>query len=190
MVLLNLLIAIMGDTWQRVKDSADEEWKFLLVQDMEEFFDLHPVPPPFNALVLLSRIHQHMLSDGSVPLSVYGGRRGPLLSAGDIKKKSKVAQLDLLRKRAAEEAKTMEAQMERLSGNVSLSTERLEQLAQASDATRRAVAMLQLSQQQMQQQMQGAPPAQSLPASAERGVFGRRGSMARLGSTKCLSMKR
>ena len=32
-VLLNLLIAIMGDTWQRVKDTADEEWKFLLVQE-------------------------------------------------------------------------------------------------------------------------------------------------------------
>ena len=31
-VLLNLLVAIMGDTWQRVKESADEEWKFLLVQ--------------------------------------------------------------------------------------------------------------------------------------------------------------
>jgi len=31
-VLLNLLVAIMGDTWQRVKDSADVEWKYLLVQ--------------------------------------------------------------------------------------------------------------------------------------------------------------
>ena len=30
-VLLNLLVAIMGDTWQRVKESADEEWKFLMV---------------------------------------------------------------------------------------------------------------------------------------------------------------
>jgi len=52
---------------------------------MEEFFDLHPVPPPFNALLLLRRIHAHYATGGAAPLAHYGGRRGPLLSASDIK---------------------------------------------------------------------------------------------------------
>ena len=149
-VLLNLLIAIMGDTWQRVKDSADEEWKFLLVQDMEEFFDLHPVPPPFNALILLHRIHNH--TTGRASLSHHGGRRSPLLSASDLKKKSKIAQHELLRKQAAEKSKTIEAQLAALAASQLLATERMEKLAAATGHTQRAVNQLQDLQQQQQQQ--------------------------------------
>ena len=35
-LLLNLLVAIMGDTWQDVKDQADVEWKFVTVESITE----------------------------------------------------------------------------------------------------------------------------------------------------------
>ena len=149
MVLLNLLIAIMGDTWQSVKESADEKWKFLLVLDMEEFFDLYPVPPPVNALILLRRIHEHLASSGDEGPKA-AQPRGPLLTSSDIKKKSKVAQHDLLQKQAALEARTMEAQLERLSSGQLTSHETLERLATAAGVTQRAVAQLAQAQQQQQ----------------------------------------
>ena len=30
-VLLNLLVAIMGETWEKIKENADDEWKLLMV---------------------------------------------------------------------------------------------------------------------------------------------------------------
>lgn len=30
-VLLNLLVAIMGDTWQQIRENSDDEWKYLKV---------------------------------------------------------------------------------------------------------------------------------------------------------------
>ena len=125
-VLLNLLVAIMGDTWQRVKDSADEEWKFLLVQDMEEFFDLHHVPPPFNALILLRVLYNHFTR--GTCLTTAAKRWGPLLSAADIMKKSKVAQHDFLRKQQAAEARTAQAQLEKLALLQAASAECMEKL--------------------------------------------------------------
>lgn len=141
-VLLNLLVAIMGDTWQRVKESADEEWKFLLVQDMEEFFMLHPVPPPFGALILLRRIHSHLalgahLTDGN------DARRSPLLTTSDIKKKSKVAQHDLLIKQAAAEAETYSAKLTAMMRTQQETAERLEKLKTDSAYVTRAVDLMQ-----------------------------------------------
>ena len=177
----------MGDTWQRVKDSADEEWKFLLVQDMEEFFDLHHVPPPFNVLILCSRIHAHYASDGRVPLSHYSGRRGPLLSAADIKKKSKVAQHDLMRKLEAEEARSMDAQIANLYQKQAEAAERLEKLASSSTITQRAMqqmadAMAAQAEANTPSVVLGLPPSGSAArAGAPRAFMSQRGSSMAIG---------
>ena len=153
-VLLNLLVAIMGDTWQRVKESADEEWKYLLVQDMEEFFMLHPVPPPFGALVLLRRIHEY-LTLGTRLAGSNDTRRSPTLTASDIKKKSKVAQHDLLIKQASAKAETDSAKLSAMIRTQLDAAERLELLKAESG---QAVCML----DQLQQQLASHTPRGSL----------------------------
>ena len=65
-----------------------------------------------------------------------------MLTASDIKKKSKVAQHDLLRKEAAAEARTMEAQMATLARSQLEAADRIEKLAVSSGLTQRAVADL------------------------------------------------
>ena len=165
-VLLNLLIAIMGDTWQRVKDSADEEWKFLLVQDMEEFFDLYPTPPPFNVLLLLGRLHDHFARGAALAHS--GERRGPYLSSSDIKKKSKVAQHDLLRKQALLEARSTDAQ---LAGLAATQADAAAQLAKVADASARTdVRLAQLAMQN--EQLADALAHLHALAAAENGADG------------------
>jgi len=96
------------------------------VQDMEEFFDLHHVPPPFNASILLRLLHNHLTHGTS--LMATDKRWGPLLSAADIKKKSKVAQHEFLRKQHAAEARTAQAQLEKLAQLQKASAECLEKL--------------------------------------------------------------
>jgi hypothetical protein len=87
-VLLNLLVAIMGDTWGEVKESADVEWRFLFVESIEEFFDMPHVPPPFNARLLVRHFGSRLLGRSTRSRSDSGERvrRGIKLSAGDIKK--------------------------------------------------------------------------------------------------------
>ena len=163
MVLINLLVAIMGDTWQLVKESADEEWKFLLVQDMEEFFHLHHVPPPFNALALLPRIYAHLadgafLSEGESQVT-----RGPLLTPSDLKKKSKVAQLTVQRKQQAEEALTTSAKLSAISRSQVDCAERLEKLSTASAYTNRTISQM-LAQVQQQGDESFRPVSVGRPA--------------------------
>ena len=94
-VLVNLLVAIMGDTWSSVKESADVEWRFLFVENIEEFFDMPHVPPPFNARLLFRHFGRKLLGLAQDDRSDSGERvrRGTKLSAGDIKKKAKEAQV-------------------------------------------------------------------------------------------------
>jgi len=48
-VLVNLLIAMMGDTYARVKENSDAEWKIGRLRSLlEATRQMHPVPPPFN----------------------------------------------------------------------------------------------------------------------------------------------
>ena len=109
-VLLNLLIAMMSDTWSSVKDHADEEWKFLSVASIDEYFELHHVPPPFNCAQLARDIYRHY-ADGS-PIVNAEEEKTLLLTAADIKKRSKGAQIALLQKEEDAKAETPAAQLE------------------------------------------------------------------------------
>jgi len=93
-VLLNLLVAIMGDTWNTISENADVEWKFFRVNAIAEYFELHHIPPPFNAARLL-----RALFDGSFASSSEDGvpRCTRQRTAADVKKLSKDAQRDLLK---------------------------------------------------------------------------------------------
>jgi hypothetical protein len=47
--LAQLLIAMMGDTYARVKENSDAEWKIGRLRSLlEATRQMHPVPPPFN----------------------------------------------------------------------------------------------------------------------------------------------
>ena len=61
-LLVNLLIAMMSETYQKIKDKADVEWKFGRVSAVLEAIErTHPVPPPFSAVLLLFRFVQWVL---------------------------------------------------------------------------------------------------------------------------------
>ena len=47
---------MMSDTYQKIKEDSDVEWKFARVSNILEAIErTHPVPPPFSAPLLLSR---------------------------------------------------------------------------------------------------------------------------------------
>eukprot|EP00026_Physarum_polycephalum_P010335 Phypoly_transcript_10495.p1 GENE.Phypoly_transcript_10495~~Phypoly_transcript_10495.p1 ORF type:complete len:238 (-),score=45.46 Phypoly_transcript_10495:26-739(-) len=49
-MLVNLLIAMMGDTYSSVKANADKEWKFYRYGLISEFSSNSSYPPPFNLI--------------------------------------------------------------------------------------------------------------------------------------------
>ena len=103
-VLLNLLVAIMGDTWQQIRENADDEWKYLKVNAIAEYFELHHIPPPFNAGRLLRALFDGSIGENTEePWQRCTRKR----TAADVKKLSKDAQRDLLK------AWRREAEMER-----------------------------------------------------------------------------
>lgn len=54
-VLVNLLIAMMGDTYGTIKEKADEEWKFGRLRSVVEANErMHPLPPPLNLPITFS----------------------------------------------------------------------------------------------------------------------------------------
>ncbi|GFR27578.1 short transient receptor potential channel 5 [Trichonephila clavata] len=56
-VLLNMLIAMMTESYQRVQTNADMEWKFACSTLWLSVFDNHSVvPPPFNLIPSMHRI--------------------------------------------------------------------------------------------------------------------------------------
>ncbi|CAL1261674.1 unnamed protein product [Larinioides sclopetarius] len=56
-VLLNMLIAMMTESYQRVQTNADMEWKFACSTLWLSIFDYHSiVPPPFNLIPSMHRI--------------------------------------------------------------------------------------------------------------------------------------
>jgi len=61
-LLVNLLIAMMSETYQKIKRSADVEWKFGRVNAVLEAVErTHPLPPPFSAPLMLVRFLQWLL---------------------------------------------------------------------------------------------------------------------------------
>ena len=53
-VLLNLLIAVMSETWSNIKEHEEVEWKLLSVSSIDEFFQLHHVRPCLVSYALVS----------------------------------------------------------------------------------------------------------------------------------------
>jgi hypothetical protein len=49
-MLVNLLIAMMGDTYSAVKENSDKEWKFYRYSLVIDYITSSPYPPPFNLL--------------------------------------------------------------------------------------------------------------------------------------------
>jgi len=49
-MLVNLLIAMMGDTYSSVKDNSDKEWKFYRYGLVVDYISSSPYPPPFNLI--------------------------------------------------------------------------------------------------------------------------------------------
>jgi len=47
-MLVNLLIAMMGDTYSSVKENSDKEWKFSRYSLINDFITSSPYPPPLN----------------------------------------------------------------------------------------------------------------------------------------------
>lgn len=55
-LLVNLLIAMMSDTYSDIKEKADVEWKFARVSSVLEAIErTHPLPPPFSLPLMLWR---------------------------------------------------------------------------------------------------------------------------------------
>jgi len=53
-VLVNLLIAMMGDTYSEIKHKADEEWKFGRLRSVVQTTErMSPIPPPLNLPITL-----------------------------------------------------------------------------------------------------------------------------------------
>lgn len=79
-VLLNLLIARMSSTLQRIESRAFEEWSFTQAQSLQQYTLINEhhsmcmLPPPLNLLlVALHRLHNIFLKkDGSTCLSLTG----------------------------------------------------------------------------------------------------------------------
>ncbi|XP_055355691.1 short transient receptor potential channel 4-like isoform X2 [Paramacrobiotus metropolitanus] len=57
LMLLNTLIAVMSNAFNRVDENSDMEWKFARAQIWISYFDSgHVLPPPFNLIPSLSQI--------------------------------------------------------------------------------------------------------------------------------------
>ena len=69
-MLTNLLIAMMSTTYEEVKDHADVEYKFALVQLIDRSNSLPLVPPPLNLFVLPFALLGSVLR--SFPVNVLG----------------------------------------------------------------------------------------------------------------------
>ena len=137
-LLVNLLIAMMGDTYARIKENADTEWKFArLVSGIEFVERVHAVPPPLSlpimALNLRSWLGGHRWEtdgdgkDDGIDEWAEGGRLW--LAKKD---KDRISARVLRERRAKEERKTSEELEENhLAGLVNGQMEQLESALKA-----------------------------------------------------------
>lgn len=57
--MVNLLIAMMTETYQNIKQNADDEWKFRRVFIVDEFMGtVFRCPAPFSLPLLLLQIYE------------------------------------------------------------------------------------------------------------------------------------
>ena len=171
-VLLNLLIAVMSETWSNIKEYEEVEWKLLSVSSIGEFFELHHVPPPFNCMLLLRHLYRH-LADGS-DLPHHATSSPPLLSREDIKKRAKTAQLKVLEKQRQEAAQLPHNMLEQLGCQQREMADRIERLAGAADRTSSELRQLAVERRAAQFERRGhgnatAGSTRTLPPILARG---------------------
>ena len=159
-ILVNLLIAMMGDTFGTIKERADEEWKFGRIRSVMEATErMHPVPPPFNLPITFLAFACWL---------VEGTRCGDLLCKGQTavntydyatnkKLKAKVAKRLMLRMKRMES----EAVVATLDGQDEKMDEYQLELKQEIKELRGLVAAIQVAQNQVLMKM--------TPASASAG---------------------
>jgi len=60
-LLVNLLIAMMGDTYATIKENSDAEWKIGRLRSVQESVrQMHPVPPPLNLPLTVMHFLQNL----------------------------------------------------------------------------------------------------------------------------------
>ncbi|KAL1519454.1 hypothetical protein AB1Y20_022976 [Prymnesium parvum] len=60
-VLVNLLIAMMTETYESVKENADNEWRFQRVSTIDEAASAPAIPPPLSLPILLVEMVQELM---------------------------------------------------------------------------------------------------------------------------------
>ena len=171
-VLLNLLIAVMSETWSNIKEYEEVEWKLLSVSSIGEFFELHHVPPPFNCVQLLRHLYRHLAHGSDLPH--HATSSPPLLSREDIKKRAKTAQLKVLEKQRQEAAQLPHNMLEQLGCQQREMADRIEKLAGAADRTSSELRQLAVERRAAQFERRGngnasAGSTRTLPPILARG---------------------
>eukprot|EP00966_Prymnesium_polylepis_P080837 1872816-Prymnesium_polylepis.1 len=77
-VLVNLLIAMMTETYESVKENADNEWRFRRVSTIDEAASAAAIPPPLSLPVLLMEMGQELLSVFKVNCTSWLGDLGKI----------------------------------------------------------------------------------------------------------------
>jgi hypothetical protein len=65
-MLVNLLIAMMGDTYSNVKSNSDKEWKFYRYGLITEYMSTSAYPPPFNLVLGPLEYIKHKMSPRTI----------------------------------------------------------------------------------------------------------------------------
>jgi hypothetical protein len=129
-MLVNLLIAMMGDTYSEVKENSDLEWKFFRYALVCDYCTCSPHPPPFNLIMtpgsfVVRKFRQILAFRGNAKNNVHS-EKTPLVKGyqsidekepaapsthmdENIFKKMKIAQDRILEKDEEEELNTMQA---------------------------------------------------------------------------------
>jgi len=102
-MLVNLLIAMMGDTYGNVKDNSDKEWKFSRYSLVMEYNSTTYHPPPFNLIVVPLKYIVRLFVKSNTMRTVVKYQRNYL------KKKLNRAMDNLLEDKSNDEKKTIEA---------------------------------------------------------------------------------
>jgi len=102
-ILVNLLIAMMGDTFGVIKARADEEWKFGRLRSVMEATErMSPVPPPFNLPITLTAFILKYTPLGLL-IKPGGADKAPYDYSKNKKAKGKVARKLMLKFKKREE---------------------------------------------------------------------------------------
>jgi hypothetical protein len=87
-MLVNLLIAMMGNTYNSVSENANKEWKFYRYRIITDYINSSPCPPPFNLIgiifnpkVCFTRAHEDKKKIDSYIVTAMQGAKKRVLDA-------------------------------------------------------------------------------------------------------------